>query len=127
MSDYIIYTIECNDKQITDCYVGLTKNFTKRCIQHKTRCNNINDTHHHIKLYKYIRDNGGWNNWKISVLEIYNCINKYDAGKWERHHYEQLNSTLNTVYPTRTSREYYIHNIERFKIKNRLYREAHKK
>ena len=58
MSDYIIYTIECNDKQITDVYVGMTKNFTARCIAHKTRCNNINDARYHIKLYKFIRKMG---------------------------------------------------------------------
>tara|TARA_R110000822_G_C15070989_1_gene468600 strand:- start:17 stop:661 length:645 start_codon:yes stop_codon:yes gene_type:complete len=125
--DYTIYKITCNDTNITDCYVGQTKNFTNRKYEHNRVCNNPNRPHYDMKVYSVIRENGGWSNWKMSVIEIYNCIDKFEATKWERYHYEKLNATLNTTYPGRTKKESYKlyreNNSDKLKEKRKLYRE----
>tara|TARA_R110000822_G_scaffold151242_1_gene290392 strand:- start:484 stop:1083 length:600 start_codon:yes stop_codon:yes gene_type:complete len=125
--DYTIYKITCNDENIKDCYVGQTCNFTHRKRQHNQTCNNPNDKHHHYKVYECIRNNGGWDNWTMDVIKIYNCVDKFEAIVYERKHYEELNSTLNTMYPGRTQKEsnklYYENNTEKCKENGKLYRE----
>ena len=121
--DYIIYKITCNDKNITDCYVGQTKSFSRRKYSHLRSCITASYRCHTYKLYEFIRNNGGWSNWTMSVIEIYNCIDKYQALQWERHHYEELNATLNSNYPARTPKECHkkYYSIEKNKERNRQY------
>jgi hypothetical protein len=56
----VIYKIVCNDLTITDLYVGNTTNFTKRKGQHKNSCINEKSKSYNLKIYKIIRENGGW-------------------------------------------------------------------
>ena len=81
MPDYskcIIYKITCNDTSITECYVGSTCNFTRRKSQHKHKCNNVNTTGYNIPLYKFIRDNGGWDNFTMSPIKKFPCSDKME-------------------------------------------------
>ncbi len=97
----IIYKIVCNDLSITDCYVGHTTDFMSRKHRHKYRCYNENDGGY-FKIYKTIRDNGGWDNWTMVEIEKYPCADKREACARERYHYEKLNSSLNTNIPYAT-------------------------
>ncbi len=58
-----VYNIVSNDLNITECYGGHTTDFKSRRGNHKTRCNNENDKRYNNKLYQFIRNNGGWNNF----------------------------------------------------------------
>ena len=97
----VIYKICCKDVSITDVYVGSTTNFVNRKRKHKSNCNNENQ-----KVYQFIRDNGGWGNWDMVLIEECNCENKLQLLKKQREHMENLNSTLNSNIPTRTQKEY---------------------
>ena len=106
----LIYRIVCKDLTITDCYVGHTTNMIKRRQQHKADCKNIN-----LKLYKFIRENGDWNNWEMIKIEDYPCKDRNEATKRERYWKEYYNATLNTNIPSRTKKEYCFDNKDEVK------------
>ena len=45
-------------------YYGSTEDLHHREIGHKTDCNNSNRINYNCQVYKYIRDNGGWENFE---------------------------------------------------------------
>ena len=95
-SETSIYKIYCKDDTIKDIYVGHTTNFYVRKYQHKTACNAINNK---LKIYKTIRENGGWNNWNMVEIAIYNCKNLIEARIKEQYHYVELKASLNSIPP----------------------------
>ena len=101
-----IYKIFCKDKEIKDIYIGSTTNFTDRKGGHKYTCNNPNDKNYNIKVYQFIRDNGGWGNWNMIILEEVSCNSRIELHKIEREFIEKYNSSLNIAIPTRTNTEY---------------------
>ena len=104
-SKTLIYKIVCNDLNVKDCYVGHTINWIKRKSAHKTSCNNQKKKQYNFKLYKFIRENGGWDNWEMIEIKKYACNDKREAEAEERRYYEELNSNLNMVRPFRTEDE----------------------
>ena len=121
-SKNIIYKIVCNDLNVKDCYVGHTINMTKRKCSHKSHCNNENDKAHNLKIYQIIRENGGWDNWSMLLVEKFPCKDKYEACKREREVYEELEAKLNTFRPYRTQEEL----KEYRKEYEKQYREEHR-
>lgn len=111
----IIYKIVCNDTSITDCYVGHTTDFIRRKNSHKCRCTKENNEAYNFKVYEFIRENGGWNNWSMILIENFPCNNLLEANRRERYWIENLNSTLNIFKPTRTRKEYKQDNEEKIK------------
>lgn len=97
-SNTIIYKICCKDPTITDVYVGHTTNFISRKHQHKQSCKNTNNLCQ-PKIYKIINENGGWDNWDMIEIAVYNCKDATEARIKENEHYEQLKATLNSVPP----------------------------
>jgi len=93
-STTIIYKITCTDPVVKDIYVGHTTNFSQRRQSHKQ-----NSTKNKCKLYKTIRDNGGWNNWTMEIIDFYNCKNLYEAKIKEQAHFLELNANLNSIEP----------------------------
>jgi group I intron endonuclease len=123
-SKSIIYKLCCKNPNITEIYVGSTINFKKRKYDHKSVCNNNSETNkkYNLKVYKFIRDNGGFENWDIIMLEEYSCENKKQLEKRERYYIELLKSNLNSEIPTQTKQEYYENNKDKIKE----YREENK-
>lgn len=95
-SNTIIYKIYCKDDTIKDMYVGHTTNFVKRKYSHKTMCANVNNK---LKIYKIIRENGGWDNWEMVEIAKYNCKDNTEARIKEYEHYNSLKATLNSCIP----------------------------
>jgi hypothetical protein len=95
-SNTIIYKICCKDSNINDVYVGHTTNFTKRKSLHKSSCNNLNNSY---KIYKIIRENGGWENWDMIELAKYNCKDHTEARIKEQEYYDLLKCNLNSCPP----------------------------
>jgi hypothetical protein len=93
-SNTIIYKISCNDTNITDVYVGHTTNFVQRQNSHRQCCENNNS-----KLYRVIRENGGWSNWSMNIINFYNCKDHYEARQKEQEYFISLKATLNSVEP----------------------------
>ena len=121
-SKTIIYKIVCNDLSIKECYVGHTINMTKRKCCHKSTCNNEKDKAHNLKIYQIIRENGGWDNWSMLLVEKFPCKDKYEACKREREVYEELEAKMNTFRPYRTQEEL----KQYYEEYNKQYREEHK-
>ena len=104
-SKTIIYKIVCDDLSVKDCYVGHTTDMSKRKWGHKSVCNNEKNKGHNHKIYKIIRENGGWDNWNMLLVEKFPCKDKYDACKREREVYEELDAKMNMLIPYRTQEE----------------------
>jgi hypothetical protein len=129
MSNYantVIYKICCKNIDITDIYIGSTTNIKRRIREHKNTCNNLKNKNYHLKVYEFIRNNGGFDNWNIIIIEKYPCNSHTDAIIRERELYETLKPILNTYYPQRTTKEYRNNIIEYKKEYNKEYRNNNK-
>jgi hypothetical protein len=93
-SNTIIYKITCKDPSITDVYVGHTTNFVQRKHAHKQSC-----VKEQCKLYTTIRNNGGWINWTMEIINFFNCKDHYEARIKEQEYFELLRATLNSIQP----------------------------
>jgi len=103
-----IYAIVCKDTTIPEVYVGSTCNLENRIRQHKSDCcNNKKRSHYNLKVYQFIRDNGGFHNFKFIVLEHYKGEEE-DLRQLERVWYETFPKELllNSQYPFRSHGEY---------------------
>lgn len=120
------YRFVCNDPNISNMYVGSCINLTKRKSQHKSGCNNPNDTNYHLLVYKTIRDNGGWLNWRL--LEIENKIvkDKTEATQREQYWIEFYNAQMNMRKLNFNQREYREQNKERINAYQREYKEQNR-
>ena len=118
-SKTIFYKIVCKDLSIIEKYVGHTTEYTKRKCMHKTCCNNENGKHYNLKVYKYIRENGGWNNFDMIMIEEYECNNVLEARRRERYWIETLDASLNCNIPSRTMEEWKQNNREHLLSKNK--------
>ena len=96
-SNTIIYKIICKDSSVKEIYVGHTTNFVQRKHNHKQNCINENSPNYECKLYKIIRDNGGWNNWKIEIVNFFNCKNHFEAKKKEQEYFHLLNGSIQSM------------------------------
>jgi hypothetical protein len=104
-SQTIIYKLCCKNPAISEIYIGHTTNFINRKNNHKTNCCNENSNNYNLHVYKFIRNNGGWNNWTMIQIEIHKCNNKREAEMRERYWIETLNAELNCISPITTNEE----------------------
>ena len=95
-SNTIIYTIRCLNPDINELYVGHTTDFAKRKKAHKQCC--MNETNS-CKLYTFIRNNGGWDNWDMKIVKFYNCADLSEARQKEQEMYVLLKAKLNSIEP----------------------------
>ena len=106
-----IYKLCCKNTNITDIYIGSTTNFTRRKYNHKTSCNNTGNEHYNYPVYKFIRENGGFENWDMVLVEMVNCNNKLELLKKERETIELLKPSLNSYNPIKSCRKEYRRQI----------------
>ena len=111
MPDYsksLIYKIVCKDTSVREIYVGHTTNYRIRYNCHKSWGNNVKSSKYNLKVYKYIREHGGWDNWEMVELYKYPCNSKKEIIAEERRAYDRFNAKLNTFKPNRSKEEYFI-------------------
>jgi len=111
-SKNVNYMLVCKDINVKELYVGHTTNFTNRKSSHKHNCNNPNRKEYNLKVYTFIRANGGFNNWSMIQLEEFPCKDIFEAAKQERVWCEKIKATLNSNVPCRTYQEYCEDNRE---------------
>ncbi len=116
-----VYKLVSTDINITECYVGSTKNMTRRKCEHKSVCNNPNSKMHNLYVYQYIRENGGISNWDMVLVETVEYNIKAELHARERHYIEQLHALLNSQVPTRTGQEYRQDNRENINSQKKEY------
>lgn len=105
-SKTVIYKIVCKDRDIKSLYVGSTCDIVRRSYCHKYSCNNIKSKLYNHKLYKCIRDNGGWDNWEIIKVCDYPCESVEEKAIKEREYYDKLDADLNINIPNRRVDDY---------------------
>jgi hypothetical protein len=113
-------------------YVGHTTEFNKRKNRHKSNCYNQNDNStFNFKLYQMIRENGGFEMFKMIEVEKYPCNDKREAEKRENEVMKELKANMNSNNSYITEEEKKKNNRE-YKINNRAkliekQKEYHKK
>ena len=120
------YKLCCLDLTVSDIYIGHTTGFRKRKSQHKKRCCKPSDKRYNLKVYQFIRNTGGWENWDMVLIETRSCNNVLEAKKIERELLENMSATLNTQTPTRTKKEHYEANKDRILARQKQYSDDHK-
>lgn len=95
----VIYKFYCLDPRITMGFVASTTNLTKRKAYHKALYKVVYDNpehpHYTDMVYKTIRENGGWDNWRIRVLELFPCDNVFQQCTRERYWRGQVETENN--------------------------------
>ena len=98
-SNTIFYKIYCIDPSINELYIGHTTNFVQRKHAHKQGCNNVKSANYKCKLYQAMRENSGWDNWKMDIIAFHECDNLLGAKIQEQKYYEEYKATLNSIEP----------------------------
>ncbi len=91
----VIYKIQHVDKEDL-IYVGSTTDFTKRKSSHKSCCNDPKNSRHNLKVYKLIRENGGWEMFRMIEIKKYSCNDKREAEAEEDKIMKELKANMNT-------------------------------
>jgi len=131
MKTGLIYKLCSRDPTVKEIYIGSTTNPKVRKWCHKSTCNNPNGLHYNLKVYQYIRENGGFENWDLIVIEAnIHYTEKHELRTRERYWLEHLKATLNSQVPNQTnaesSRNYKEVNREALNEHNRNYRQANR-
>jgi hypothetical protein len=95
----------------------------RRKAQHKSACHNKKQTKtYNLTVYKFIRENGGFNNWDLIELHKFSCENKREKELEERKWIEMTKPALNKSLPFHEDRrEYYKRYYLDVKIQKREY------
>ncbi len=130
MPDYskgVIYKIYCKDPNIDKVYIGSTTDFNNRRYNHKYDCKTENRKKYNQKKYKFIRENGGWEQWNMEILHYYSCSNRTELDMEEERN-RQLYNNINEKrsYVTEEERredsvQRYIDNKEKLNKYSRQY------
>jgi hypothetical protein len=120
------YKICCKDLEVKDIYVGHTTDFRKRRNHHKLSCNNETSNKHNMNVYQVIRENNGWDNWDMILIETRSCNDALDAKKIERKYIEELQASLNRSIPGRSNEEYREQFRDKLNEKRRIYHKEHR-
>lgn len=97
------------------CYIGKTRDPKARLAVHKTKSLNSD-----VQLYKSIRENGGFDNWSMEIIDICD-LDESQARQKEQLYYQQHNANLNTCRPNGDpyATLYYQKNKEELRVKAR--------
>ncbi len=128
INDYIFYKIVNVNGDCDLCYVGSTANFKQRKIHHKMTCNNEKVKNYNCKLYQTIREQGGWNEFKIIEIGKAEQITLTEAHKLEEGYRVELKANMNMMKCFRSNEEataykskWYYDNIEINREKQKQY------
>ena len=122
----VIYMMKHKTDDKKEFYIGSSTDFKKRCWGHKSNCNNQNSKQYNYKLYKYMRENGGWDCWEMLLLYDYPCKNRNELHLEEQRAVKEYKSTLNQFIPARTYQERYKDNREKILQQRKEYRKNNK-
>ena len=127
-SNGCIYIIKSKDLNIKKVYIGSTCNFRRRKSEHKKNCNNSNDRHYNLNVYRFIRENKGWDEWQMTIVKNFKCNNKKELETEERKIILEygFDNCLNIQQPTRTVKQYKMDNKEKLTEQMKQYYQNHK-
>jgi hypothetical protein len=127
MLDGVVYKLKCKDENIKEFYVGSSVNFNQRKISHKTRCNSPKAIGYNLKVYRFIREYGCWDNWCFEILLEVQVESKEELRlNYEAKYQLDLKPSLNSKVEGRTDKQYREdHKEERLEYAKQYY-EDHK-
>ena len=124
-----VYKIVSKDENINEIYVGSSVNFKSRLQSHKCDCYNVKRNNYNSKVYQFIREHGGWDNWNmIKIIDI-DCEDKSELRYYEQLYISSLKPKLNCnkSYTTEDDRkEYFKEHYQQNKDKIKEYNEKNK-
>jgi hypothetical protein len=126
MEKYSFYRIYCKDENIIDNYVGSTSNLKNRLRHHLEVFNDNEQRGYYRKIYTIIRENGGFENWEMEELFIFDCDVK-EARKIEQKLIDEYKPTLNTYRAYTCEETRRIRHIETNKLWRQLNLEHRRK
>jgi hypothetical protein len=94
-ADTKIYKLCCKDPEIKEIYVSYTTNIPARKRYHKLCLQKENIKSYFDYVNHFIRENGGWNNWQLILIERFPCKEKMEAEARCHYWVNELNATLN--------------------------------
>jgi hypothetical protein len=133
--EYTFYGIK--DQIGNIIYVGKSYDFKERQRIHKKNFYDINCSHYHYKIYKYIRQNGGFDKFSFKVLETKLC-DKPESKLIESNWIKIFNPICNQFVPFYTDidgdkdnikewqKEYRDLNRDKIYEKNKQYRDLNR-
>jgi hypothetical protein len=94
----IIYKIQHIEKEHL-IYVGQTTDFNKRKHAHKrmAQCDNPSCKDSNTRIYKMIRDHGGWDMFKMVQIKEFPCNSRREAEAEEFKVMQELRAVMNRM------------------------------
>jgi len=109
------------------CYIGSTTDLKNRRQSHKNNCNNQNRKGYNSKIYKTIRDNGGWCSFNFELIKQFDNLTRRESQVIERIYIDEFgnlnsNNSFRTTEDNKESKnQYYLNNQEKCKEKANQY------
>ena len=129
----LIYLIKHKTDDTKNVYIGSTINLKERIRSHRKDCNNEKRKNYNFKLYQYIRENGGFNQYEFIILECYVCNFKYELYDREDDYIKMHPNNLNSYRAYLTDEEhknrykkYREENKENESMRKKKYRDENK-
>lgn len=123
-------------------YIGSTVSEKDRRCTHKTACNNQNNKDYNYHVYKYIRENGGWNSWELEPIKKFENITIRELERHEQQTRDELKPNLNMrlsglecshlyqidqkEYKKEYNKQYFQEHQDEILEKNKQYRREHR-
>lgn len=109
-----IYKIERISDNVL-VYVGSTTKeyLSQRLVEHKRKAKRYPKR----RIYKSITDNDGWENHHILLIKQYPCNSRDELRSEEARFIRVLKPISNIEIPMRTTKEYYLDNCEKIKLR----------
>lgn len=104
---------------MSECYIGSTFDFDIRKGNHISVCNNVKSKSHNLKVYSFIRENGGFQKWKMEIIEKVLASTQRQLDAYEDIHIIKLKPALNSCRAKRSREQYYIDNKEKLNKKSK--------
>ena len=109
----IIYMIDSYDPEVKGYYVGSTlQTFSQRRIGHTYDCNNIKSTKYNHYKYVYMRENGGWLNFKMTIIDRVIVESDEELRIIEQDWIDTIKPNLNTKKAYITKKEININRVQ---------------
>ena len=114
---YVIRSKDPNDMS-QNFYIGSTNDIKERERLHKTVCKSTKNLHHNLKVYQYIRSNGGWDQFVMYSLHQVEYTNKLELRQAEQKYIDLYKPELNVLNAIRDLKAHKIKIAIRQKQKN---------
>jgi len=94
-ADYFFYKLVCLSHDVDLSYVGSTSNWRQRKRTHKSSCNNENDKAYNTKKYQLMRENGGFENFKMVQIGFKEHLTQREAEAVEEDYRVEIRANMN--------------------------------